>query len=497
MPLLYYSSDFPYYDSVDLGRFTPIVSMEYNFVGLFSTSPFAYFLYHSLQFIFFAVLLVFLLRKVTSSFPLIYLTSAFLFLLPAFTISWFRLQLPERNAIFLFAALLLCFYAYLKEERVRYIVFGLLIANLALYYKETAFLVIGGFGFSYLVLSWRSSSLKTKIFACLLWFSSLLYLTLYYFLIYLHGTPFVLRAKIYNQALVFLKNFLNYATFSDPILVLLLLPLTFWRAYRVFWRRDPSHPLYDSMLVGASLYVIAYFALGIYGVYYLLPAYIFAIPPLWYYLLPLFRVSRTWNILAFLALFFMVVNAIPAGIHYLTYNKYLPLNFNKTLNFLIQDIEARHPRNRPSIFLDGVNRGTGAGTYFIFAEFLYSKGLSWDRFDMQSSIEADDPTPLVSKIQPPLTVFGRGPLSPPQKGDYLVITPQSTGDTSKAHRESLVKDYELIFQTKSTFAFPRLTLKTLVKYFLARILPDRQKQQGVLLNENLLEQPDYYVFIRR
>jgi len=46
-------------------------------------------------------------------------------------------------------------------------------------------------------------------------------------------------------------------------------------------------------------------------------------------------------------------------------------------------------------------------------------------------------------------------------------------------------------------AFPNLNLKTLVKYILSKRLPQNQRKEGLMLNENLMHWPDYYVFIKR
>jgi len=61
----------------------------------------------------------------------------------------------------------------------------------------------------------------------------------------------------------------------------------------------------------------------------------------------------------------------------------------------------------------------------------------------------------------------------------------------------LKKDYDLVFQTKSPLAFPNINLKTLAKYILSSRLTQKQKEEGLMVNENLIESPNYYVFIKR
>lgn len=288
-PLIYASDSFPYYDWKGLGRFQPLVSMEYNIIGLFSKSPkpFWYYFIHFVEFIVFAIIFVKLLYKITQNKLAAYGSSVLLFLLPGFTFSWFRLQLPERNVLFLFAAFLFCLFAYQKEKRVSYLILAGLIANIAIYYKEIASIIIGVFAFAHLIFSRKTQDKKIKNLNYFLILSSITYLLVYYFYIYKHAAAFFLFKKenlIYGSALVYLKNIFNYGFFSDPILVLLLFPLMFLRIYEIFIKHKEPKPLYDSMLFASSTYVFIYFVLKLYNPYYLLPAYAFAIPALIYFL---------------------------------------------------------------------------------------------------------------------------------------------------------------------------------------------------------------------
>ena len=86
----------------------------------------------------------------------------------------------------------------------------------------------------------------------------------------------------------------------------------------------------------------------------------------------------------------LLFNVFPTGINYLTYYKYLSVNFNKTLNFIVKDIYSRYPRQRANIFLDAVDPNAGIASYFIFTEFLQYKKLSWQQFDFKSNVKIKD-----------------------------------------------------------------------------------------------------------
>ena len=511
-PILYYSADFPYYDTAGLGRFTPLAAMEYNFFGFFSSSPspFWYYFFHAVQFVLLIVLLIKILKHFTESRLLIYASTILISLLPIFTIPFFRLQMNERDVIFFFAAFLLCYIVYLKNQKTTYLTLGVLFANLTIYYKETAFIAVGAFAFSYLLLSWNpvrsspaerdatSNGIKTKFFNGLLLLSSFAYIAIYYFYIYPNLGESTYISAIYNKYLVLFKNIFNYAFFSDPIIILLLLPLTAWRAYKVFIKREETRPFYDSLLTAGSAYALAFFVLNIYGPYYMLPAYIFAVPALIYFFGQPETKTFFWKSTVFITALVLIFNTLPTGLHYLTYYKYLPINFNKTLDFLVQNINSKYPSERADIFMDGVDRGSGRGAYFVMAEFLQFKGLSEKRFDLKSNVETENISPLESKIQFPFTVFQRDEIDTIKSGDYLIVSPQSTKiNPSENYLESLKKDYDLVFQTRSPLAFPNINLKTLVKYLLSKRMSPAQKSGGALINENLMNWPNYYVFVKR
>ena len=499
-PLLYYSQNFPYYNAAEMGRFTPLAAMEYNFFGIFSKSPnpFWYFFYHTLQFIIISFLLVKIISQFTSNKLFIYGAPILLFLTPGFTISWFRMQMNERNIIFFLAIFLFFYLAYLKNQKIIYLALGLIFANFAIYYKETAFIAIGVFAFFHFLLSIKTADLKTKIFDSLLLLSSAAYLSVYYFYIYINRGPALYGRAEFNWFLVFAKNILNYGFFSDPLLILLLMPLFFWRLFKIFFKHQKPHPLFDSLLASASIYISSFFILNMYGPYYLLPAYLLALPPLIYFFSQRQPKIIFWKIFGGIAAFFFIVNTLPSGIHYLTYYKYLPINFNKTLDFLIQDINSKHPLKQTNIFMDGVGRGTGRGTYFVLAEFLKYKGLSDKQFDLKSNIETEITSPLISKISAPFTVFQKDAPDIIKSGDYLIVSPQSAKiNPSQNYLQSLEKDYDLAFQADSPFSFPDINLKTLTKYLLSKKISKSQKSESIMINKNLMNQPDYYIFIKK
>lgn len=514
-----YGEDFYYLNTFEIARFTPLIGQEYNLVAIFSNSPFWYFVLNSLELLGFSILFLRLLREYSSNSSLNYLAALFVLLLPATAYAFFKLLFVERSLVLLFSAFVVSYVSFQKKAGTVFFVLALVLANVAMYSKEPVFLPILVFSAGHLLLTRNQSSRFSKWLDGLLILSTVIYVGVYLTLVFPHRTIFYGESLIDSSLLVRLRYFLNFCFFTDPVIMLIALPLAGWRAHRLFIRHDSPHPILDPMLAAGMAYVSVFLAMGIYRPYYLLPAYIFILPPLVHYL-ALGKLSKAaWRILFVVSGIALAANTLPMTIHYLSYGKYVPINFNKTLDFLIQDIRQRNDGKRASIFLDGVDRGAGRDIHYIVGEFIKHKGLSIRQFDLKSNIEAYDTSPFIRKRSPfdrdedvravdpegayahpefPFTVFQPGPLPQMQRGDYLVVSPHSAKGYDAAYIERLKsdKDYTLVFHTESRFAVPRFDLKIWVRYFLLKMLGTEQKGGGLVVSGNLWNWPDYYVFVR-
>ncbi len=510
--------DFPYYNCVELGRFSPLAGQEYNIAAMISNTPLAYFMFNAILLLGFIIIFLKILREFSSNSSLNYFTVVLLLLMPAVTNTFFKFLYAEKSVIFYLSVFLISFIAFQKHQKAVYLVLALLSANIAIYYKEIVFLAIFAFSAAHLVLSWRQINRKGRLLNILLIISTAIYISIYLLTIQPNIHSAYLPNSAHNSFLIFIKNILNYGLFSDPILILILIPLTVWRTFQIFFRRRESHPILDPMLAAGAAYVAAFIVLNMYSPYYLLPAYLFALPPMLYFFEKSKMKNLFWKATFVAAAFVLIANTIPLGIHYITYNKYVPVNFNKTLDFLIANINRRYEGHRINIFFDGVDRGGGSGVYFVTGEFLKFKGLSIRRFDFKSDMEARETGPFVGRRSPfdkdddieavdpehtykypdfPFEVFQPGPLPQVQSGDYLIVSPHSTKNVNNEYIEKLKDDYTLVFRTYSPLAFPRITLKTGIKYLLSKKLTAEQKSKGVIMNENLMNWPDYYVFVKK
>ena len=530
-PILLYSPDFPDFDPIKMGRFTPMGTMDYNLVGFFSKSPsaFWYFLLHAFQYVIFALLLVKILSKFTSNKFLTYMIPIILSLTPGMIVTWFPTLGNERNLIFYFTIFLFFYLQYLEKPKLYYLIFGIISANLAIYSKENAFLALATFSFCHLLFSWKknnkenhptekidspetsdkllpNSNNKAKIFDGLIILSSISFPIVYFFYVFLpyHGALVYGRTTANSVAII--KNILNFAFIVDPIMVLFVLPLIGWRVYRILIKHEKPHAIYDSLLATVPVFVAPFFLMNLYEFHYFSPTYVFAIPPLFYFIPKIWNKKIIWKILALIAGFLVLFDTLPFSLHFLTYSKYLPNNFDKTLNFLIKDIKSR-PNKRANIFLAGVEicGANQAWAYFKFSEFFLYKGLTAEQFDLKSDqkkMSDCDSSIRDTKVSlERFTVFQKGPASEISKGDYLIVTPESPDEiknnNNKNYLKSLNNEYDLVFRTKSAFAFPMLNLKESIRYFLSIGASPGQKFFGISRKQPFMRWPDFYVFVRK
>jgi hypothetical protein len=513
-----YGKDFPYYNSIELGRFSPLGGQEYNLVALISNTSLAYLAFNALLLLGFIFIFLKILREFSSNNSLNYFTVVLLLLMPAVTNTFFKFLYVEKNVIFYLAVFLISFIAFQKQQKLIYFVLALLSANIAIYYKEIVFLAVFSFSAVHLFLTWRQNNKKYKVLDLLLMLSSIIYIAIYFAAILPNVSHSYLPGTLQNKFLSFVKNSFNYGFFSDPVIILIFMPIVFWRITKIIFQRQKPHPVIDAIIAAGGSYAAAFFLLNMYSPYYMLPVYLFALPVIFYFFERGMLRTVFWKSMLAATILVLVLNAIPLGIHYLTYNKYVPVNFNKTLDFLITDINKRYDGHRLNIFFDGVDRGTGKGVYFVTGEFLKFKGLSIRKFDFKSDMEAQQPAPFVGRRSPfdkdadieavdtghaykypdfPFAVFQPGPLPRVQSGDYLIVSPHSTKNVNNEYIEKLKDDYTLVFRTYSPLAFPRVTLKTGIKYLMSKRLTAEQKSKGVIMNENLMNRTDYFVLVKR
>ena len=498
-PAPVHDANFPFYDARETGRFIPLTVQELNIIArLFGTDPFWYFAFNALQLLVVIVLLVAMLRRVAPNAIVVAVAIVLLMLTPGFVEAWFRMALQERN-VFFYLTLFLFFY-WLDRESAKWwkYALALLSANVALYYKEPVFAAIGAFAGASLLFRWRYSSTMEKLKDAMLILSAVMFIALYIDYAFPHHGPWGHSSNPYPYWLVLTKTVLNYAFFSDPVVVLLVLPLTLWRFYVLVTTNGREiATIYDSMLFAASGYALVFFALNFYGSYYFVPTYVFATPAVLYFMPRLIMSSgRYWKAASVIVAIVLMVNTLPAGLQMLTYTKYVIVNLDKTVDFLVSDIPTRGRNERMNIFLYGVEQGSHA--YFILGEFLKYKDLPYEAFDLRSDLAARCSPRCYQVLRPELarryTVYHEGKLPEVQVGDYLVVSSWSEKDFFMT--AAFEKQYKLLFRTNSPLHVPGIDLKSLVKRVIIKRMGDSAKSTGLVVHARVDMDPDYHVYVR-
>lgn len=477
MPLFIYPS---------IGRFYVLDGQILNLVSRFSTDPLVYYVVNAVELLLLTFFFCDMTRRIAGRGAAL---GALLVLLlaPGFVTAWLRLLVPERESLLCFVLFLWCFSRYAEHRSPVHFIGAVLAANLALYYKEPSFVMVGAFATLRLVgprlrlkPGSNSGHSETRALDVALLCSALIYLLIYYFVIYRHhGTELYGGAQT-RPLFDMVKNLVSYAT-GDPVLMFLALPLGLWRLVVVLSGRCAFEPFADPLLFGALSYMSVYVALNMFAPHYWLPAYAFALPALlsrWRQRTPDERFL--WIGGGGIAAFFLATVAIPSALYLASYYKYVPRNFAAAVVELSQRVAAQPAHKRAHIYLDGIEPGPGLEMFVGLRRYLTAAGLSLDRFEL---LPADMPR--------------EGAVAnwvSPQSGDYLVVTPFTSKNTDDAYRTSLLTGYRLAWESRSPYALPNFQLRILLKYIALRyLLPSGSTEVG----GNFSYRVDYAIYVKR
>lgn len=473
-----------------IGRFTPLSMQEFNALLAMTgkVTPRMMHLLVGLQFLIFIFLLQNLFQKTIKNIKYKSYMNLFLVFLvfsPGFVTAFLRLFVPERSVLFFFLLFLYFFIRYQENQKLFYAVAGLLSANLALYYKEPVFLMLGVFAFSHLLFNWRRMNAKQKGFDALLIASSVAFVFAYYLIVYskMTGGRYGV-SDLTASNLVFLRSIVNM-TLNDPLL-LLVSATAFYRLFD-FYRNRTREPLYDSMLLASLAYVSSFFILGIHiSPHYLIPAYVPGIIALGYFLFKQnYKARKGMRFAVVLTALIFFTNTMPATLHTVSYYKNTTTNFQETLDFFEGYVKAQDHRVR--IFLDGVNRGSGVEVYHSFIKYLNFRGLSEETFDLLSDEEPNSAILFSPRSDSPYTVHQSSAPFEHLVGDVLLISPYSLRGASPGYKKELSRDYELLFRTTSFLPIPLFTTKEAIRWLL-------MKYDNPLMTHVSGRTMDYYVF---
>ena len=484
------------------GRFFPLAGWNLNLIAQISTNPYLFMIFNALCFIAVAVCFYYLTRGFCARVRVI-LFAMFVFSVGCVKI-YTQITFPDTTQIAFIMIFFALFNAFLTSENhsrggveqhfknLAILTLALISANLALYLKEVSFVIIGGFGFFYLILGFiakqqihRISQIHSfpqihkipqihsfsqirrihAIFCAFLLISSVIFLGAYFCF------TFGAEGK-YGEFGVFSTLRTAVVAILGTPLVSIALPIMLGiRAYKIARGVEKIDIFYDALGLSAFLYFIAFLVLGMGSFHYFAPSNILAC------VYGAFFVNQHCDLLknawiracCALIAFIFVSSCAPQSIHYYTLNKIQNKNLNDAFAFLSAYISAQPTKT--TIYFDGFCRGIDRCYNSWAYPALFSalpKIYGVDNFDIKSN----EPNGKIFSVDSSanLSFFNSDSVDSPKRGDLIVLSYMSDkfmiGDFQV---EWLKNRYELLYVTQNRGYFPNYSAMSLGAYILRKL----------------------------
>ena len=261
------------------GRFFPLGYQEFNLLRHFTDTITGYHVLPIAQLLIFSWILLILDDELSIA-ARVALTILAL-VTPSILISFSGLIFPERNVLFFLACLVLSVRRFEQTKSIAWAVAAVVCAQIILYYKEPAFLLLLGFAAVRLMLRLRNAQNARWDYARLwdaessldLCFVSLAVTFLLYYFSVMGIHQKLHYAGDRRQPLG--EILLAYIRFD--FLAWLLMFVVLGRICQILRGRAAASPLWDGLAFGGVPYVLAYYYLGIFNAWYLAPADLIAV----------------------------------------------------------------------------------------------------------------------------------------------------------------------------------------------------------------------------
>ena len=258
------------------GRFMPLAFQEFNLARHFTHTSAGYHVLPIVQLLLVAGLLLFLDEEIslTARGALVILA----LLTPSVLVSFISFLYSERNVLLFLAGLTFSIKRFEQSQSLASALSAVICAQLMIYFKETAFLLLLGFAISRLILRcqyphfefgrvWvRESRLDMGLVLL-----AVLFLIFYLGVMGIHGNMnYATSARLPRVDVM-----LAYTTVD--LLPWLLLAVLLGRIYMILRHRLAPLLLWDGLAAGGAAYFLAYIYLGMFSVYYTAPVDLIAV----------------------------------------------------------------------------------------------------------------------------------------------------------------------------------------------------------------------------
>ena len=291
------------------GRFFPLGHQEFNLIRHFTGTAVGY---HALPIIQLLALcgILLILDEELSITARAGLTACIL-VSPGIVISFGGLIYPDRNVVFWLVCLVLFIKRFEQTQATVWAVSAAVCAQIMIYYKETAFLLLWGLAVGRLVLrckkadqaGWDYERLRDKesrldvCLACL----GVLFL-LYYVAVMLPHPNMQYADEQHLRAGEALLAYLRL-----DLLAWLLVAVVLCRIYGILRQGVSPSPFWDGLAVGGLTYFTAYLCLRMYSAYYLAPVDVIAVLYVGRFAVLSWGKTHLWSKVAVLILLFVVL----------------------------------------------------------------------------------------------------------------------------------------------------------------------------------------------
>jgi hypothetical protein len=301
--------DFPLVIARGDGRFTPLSDQEFNLIRHFTDTITGYHMLPIAQLLMLCGVLLILDDElsITARAALAILA----LLTPSILTSFNGLIFPERNVLFFLVCLALSVKRFEQTHSIASAVAAVVCAQIMIYYKETAFLLVLGFAASRLILRCRNAhdvgwdygrllDKESRLDLCL---SSLAVPFLLYYFAEMGIHPSMNYADVRRHPLV--EILLDYVRLD--LLAWLFMAVVLGRIYLILRCRVTPLLLWDGLACGAVPYFFAFLYLRIFAAWYLAPVDLIAVLYVGRFAVLSWKKMRSWSKIAALMVAFAVL----------------------------------------------------------------------------------------------------------------------------------------------------------------------------------------------
>jgi hypothetical protein len=263
----------------ETGRFDPLGLQEFNLIRPFTNTIAGYHVLPIAQLLIFCWILLILDDQINITARVILVL--LVLITPSILVSFHGLVYNERNVLFFLVCLVLCVKRFEQTHSMAWAVVAVILAQMVLYSKETAFVLLLCFAASRLILRYGNAYLEgqggdqlliteNRLDLCFVSLS-VMFLMLYFGFIGIPGKMnYAASARVPRADLV-----LGYIRVD--LLAWLLVAVALGRIYLILRHRAAPLLLWDGLAFGGVAYFFAYLYLGIFSIYYLAPVDLIAV----------------------------------------------------------------------------------------------------------------------------------------------------------------------------------------------------------------------------